>query len=224
MSAFLFACPAPSSRDELPFEQWLGDVPEPKRTRIRQQKNTQAAITQLCSDRLLAYALFMCRGLDARELERQDEPGGKPSFVDPRAPHFSLSHSGRFALCALADSPIGADVERIRPIKDEVARRVLSDLEYREYLASKDPEQYFFWLWVLKESYLKLTGAGLSGGLKEACFSLSDFEKPRFTLPGYFFQLYRLDKDYQASACIQNGTLPHDVTIVKTHQLATIFS
>ena len=44
-------------------------------------------------------------------------PYGKPAFADPSLPAFSLSHSGRVALCAVSDrrrSPLTAGVCSIR--------------------------------------------------------------------------------------------------------------
>ena len=72
-------------------------------------------------------------------------PGGKP-VLEAGLPHVSLAHAGDWAVCALFDAPVGVDVER--------ADRK-SSIPVRE--------------WVGVESYLKLTGEGLSGGFRTLC-------------------------------------------------------
>ena len=73
-------------------------------------------------------------------------PGGKPVLRDARGWHISLAHAGDWAVCALHRAPVGVDIER----KDRAAA-----IPVRE--------------WVGVESYLKLTGAGLSGGFRTLC-------------------------------------------------------
>jgi len=100
---------------------------------------------------LLAYAYMSMYGEALPEIKKT--PNGKPYF--PAAPHihFSLSHSRTFALCAVACDPVGADTESPRLISR-------GSIEYfcsPEELSLFDPLE----LWVLKESYVKLTGATL---------------------------------------------------------------
>jgi 4'-phosphopantetheinyl transferase len=89
---------------------------------------------------------------------------GKPVCVD--GPAVSISHSGDTVACAIMDTgDIGIDIEfpgRSRDVTG-IAERYFSRGEVR-WLAGRPPE-HFYWLWVLKESWLKATGAGISGGL-----------------------------------------------------------
>lgn len=87
-------------------------------------------------------------------------PGGKPVLKDG-ALHFSLSHSGPFALCGLGDRPLGADVERIKPRRPNLPRYALSDREFTWFTARGSDWADFYSLWTLKESYVKYTGSGL---------------------------------------------------------------
>ena len=91
--------------------------------------------------------------------------------VDARGkPHcngafFSLSHAGSWALCAVSDAPVGCDIEQINDAPFEIAPRVFAAGE-RAYLRAAENEtearRRFFTLWTLKESYMKMTGEGLS--------------------------------------------------------------
>jgi phosphopantetheinyl transferase len=70
---------------------------------------------------------------------------GKPELL-PGAPCISLAHAGDFAICAISDLPVGVDIEE---------RDRKSPMPVRE--------------WVGVESYLKMTGEGLSGSFRALC-------------------------------------------------------
>ena len=78
---------------------------------------------------------------------------------------FSLSHAGDLALCAVSDAPVGCDIELVKDAPFEIAPRVFGPGE-RAYLRdaqnNKEAQRRFFTLWTLKESYMKMTGEGLS--------------------------------------------------------------
>ena len=71
---------------------------------------------------------------------------------------FNLSHSGEWALCAVANGEVGCDVEKIDPAHLRVAERFYSATE-KEQLAAADNEEErvlrFFRMWTLKESFIK---------------------------------------------------------------------
>ena len=88
---------------------------------------------------------------------------GKPVLRDDPGLHFSLSHSGNAVLCALDRRPVGADIEMIRRHNLEHLLSVFSDRERASIEQAASPELCFTRLWTRKESYLKLTGEGLTG-------------------------------------------------------------
>ena len=88
---------------------------------------------------------------------------GKPVLRDDPGLHFSLSHSGNAVLCALDCHPVGADIEMIRRKNLEYLLSVFSDPEQASIARADSPETCFTRLWTRKESYLKLTGEGLTG-------------------------------------------------------------
>lgn len=94
------------------------------------------------------------------------EPDGKPYLKDS-ALHFSLSHSGSFAACALSDLPVGLDLEYRGRISDALLRRSFSPEEQTLIRASRDPDLLFTRLWTGKESYVKATGQGILFPLRE---------------------------------------------------------
>ncbi|MDR1059826.1 MAG: 4'-phosphopantetheinyl transferase superfamily protein, partial [Clostridiales bacterium] len=81
-------------------------------------------------------------------------------------PHFNISHSGRHVVCALCDAPVGIDVEIVRPIDMNIANRFFSADE-RGRLFSEPADghgrlELFYSIWTRKESFIKMTGEGLS--------------------------------------------------------------
>lgn len=79
---------------------------------------------------------------------------GKPRFFYSNL-HFSLSHSENFAVCAISDAEIGVDIECPRRISSNISRFTLSPSE------TDCPPEEILKKWVIKESFLKLTGNGI---------------------------------------------------------------
>ena len=82
-------------------------------------------LSRTADEKIDAWALLE-RALTDRGLEQmpavERAPGGKPYFPDRPELCFSLSHSGPWALCALGDGPVGADVETVRPRREALLR------------------------------------------------------------------------------------------------------
>ena len=76
--------------------------------------------------------------------------------------HFSLSHSGRFAVCAVGEAELGVDVEFPRKNSLRLAKRFLSEAECEKLTRSDDPDEDICALWVVREACVKCSGAGLS--------------------------------------------------------------
>lgn len=109
-------------------------------------------------------------GRGPRELEFIYNAQGKPALSSPAARHpfsFNLSHSGDFALCAIAGfDTVGADVEACRESRDliPIARRFFSPAELAQLLALPQEQHTaaFYQCWSSKEALLKAWGTGLS--------------------------------------------------------------
>lgn len=87
---------------------------------------------------------------------------GKPWFPGRPDLRFNLSHSGPFSLCAVGEGEVGVDIEVVRPRSPGLARRALSDGEYRWYEARGGRLEDFYTLWTRKESLAKYTGEGIA--------------------------------------------------------------
>lgn len=113
----------------------------------------------------LGAGLLLCRALTGAGVTEAPEIAfgeyGKP-YLKNGGKHFSISHSGDWAVCAVSDAELGCDVERLRPIGMDVTRRFAPD-ERERILAEPDETRLglFFRCWTLKESFMKATGLGI---------------------------------------------------------------
>ena len=97
---------------------------------------------------------------------------GKPYTEDLNV-EFNISHSADMVVCVVHDNPVGVDIEKIRPVDLNTAKRIFSDEEtgsifggipdvedYNHYL-NDAVLQRFFELWTPKEARSKCIGTGL---------------------------------------------------------------
>lgn len=101
-------------------------------------------------------------------------PQGKPYFADGGL-HFSIAHTKKHAFCCVSERSIGIDAEETdRCIDLRLGDRLLSPSEKAIFDEAADKRDCLLRLWVLKESYAKLTGRGFGDYLKETAFSPDD--------------------------------------------------
>ncbi len=99
---------------------------------------------------------------------------GKPYFPKNDL-FFSISHTKNHIFCVLNHQNVGIDAEELgRPVKEKLAKKVLSSSEMEKYLAYPDQNAALLRLWVLKEAYAKLTGRGLGEYLYHTDFDPAD--------------------------------------------------
>ncbi len=129
---------------------WVVALEHPAKQRRRE-------LAHLALDWLLAAYL----GVTPAQLVFERGAAGKPQLQGEPL-QFSLSHSERLALVAVARSqPVGADVQAPHPATTRAwfARRICSAREYDRHLTNPEPDELLR-LWVRKEAVLKARGAG----------------------------------------------------------------
>ena len=133
----------------------------------------------------------------------------KPVLSAPDLP-FNISHSHGLAVCAFSPEPVGVDVERARPVKETLMRRVLSASEYAlcQSQQYESADLFFIRLWTLKEACGKQTGEGVAQAMQEASFVLpgplpeiGEWICVPSSLPHLFFYQTRLPEDFVLSLC-----------------------
>nr|WP_245248089.1 4'-phosphopantetheinyl transferase superfamily protein [Methanobacterium petrolearium] len=99
---------------------------------------------------------------------------GKPFLKNYSDVFFNLSHSEEYVACAVSNSPVGVDIEHIHDIDLNIAKYYFYGSEYKHIIHNKDKKKAFFELWVLKESYMKMTGLGFRLPLDEFSIEIND--------------------------------------------------
>jgi 4'-phosphopantetheinyl transferase len=91
---------------------------------------------------------------------------------------FSVAHSGDTAVIALAERPVGIDVEIVRDDAWdlEMAARVLSTAELQWLGSQPHPDRAFFRCWCRKEAFAKIGDAGLIDELRRVTLTPSPLD------------------------------------------------
>ena len=163
---------------------------------------------------------------------------GKPGLVGTQAALglcFNVTHTPGLALCAVARSDVGIDVQDItRAPPPGVGERYLSVLERQALAAAPEGERAdrFFERWTLKEAYVKARGLGFALPLAQIGFELvpsgdadpaglvSDASSASLQLgPGcpddgrrYWLKAWRFSGQHRAALALAqppDGALPH---------------
>lgn len=130
-------------------------LPPARRERLSRLKSPEKRQEALCAYGLLLLALRRLEGWTVFP-EMVLGGRGKPQFPDHPDVQFSVSHTAGAALAAVSDQPVGADIERVRPVRPEVMKRVAG---------TEDPDA-FFRCWVRREARSKCSGAGVGSMLR----------------------------------------------------------
>ena len=163
--------------------------------------------------------------LEERSMEYDLEKQGKPVFRYYPEIHFSLSHSGDFAICSIGDVESGSDIEWVRSGKTHLAERFFAEEELawiRKADSAGEQEDRMFRIWTMKESFLKVTGLGMSLPLKDFAVVMEDadtiFLRHHVNEKIYFMKEYTMpeynteDIRYKVSVCSESPDFTPDLT------------
>ncbi len=134
------------------------------------------------------------------------DPAGKPFVpenMNAQPLQFSLTHSGDWALVAVARNPVGIDVERERNLQDldGLIARCCGPAE-RDALsaaAANERQSMFVQYWIAKEAVLKAAGCGLQYDLRELEIPPSHGDgvavhlPPRISETGWYVRWFAVD-------------------------------
>ena len=141
--------------------------------------------------------------LDAGEYSVVYSDDDKPVLKSKKGLFFNISHSDDYVALALSDVEVGCDIQEIRPYNPKVAVRHYCENETAMIENSDDKDDTFIRLWALKESILKYSGKGLSGGL--ATYDFSPYgDEETFTAFGCNFYVKKIENTYFA-LCHKNA-------------------
>ena len=152
-------------------------------------------------------------GLKERSIEYEFGEWGKPFLKYHPNIHFSLSHSGDYAICSIGDRPMGNDIELIKHGRLKVADRFFAKEELVWMRAKPDEDEIterMFRIWTMKEGFLKATGKGISLPL-DAFVVIVDEEtgkirvKHTFNAKFYHMKEYAEIEGYRVAVCCEES-------------------
>lgn len=156
---------------QVSFAAQLSDDERTRGARFAFERDRQRFIL---SHGLLRLLLSRYTHMEAGQIQFATGPHGKPAVTGPSVAsggiRFSLSHSGEYALVAVARGrEVGVDVE-VRKAEREclkLAARFFAPAESQTIasLHGDAQQRLFYRFWTAKEAYLKGRGVGLSLGL-----------------------------------------------------------
>jgi 4'-phosphopantetheinyl transferase len=151
------------SRDGSPAEEDLRILDELERKRVARFRFPVDQVRYAVCHANLRRILGSYVGLAPESVGFREGAGGKPELAD-KSLRFNLSHSKSVAALAVSmDVEVGVDVEDIRPIDTDVAKRYFSPAENASLAALGGWERLeaFYRCWTRKEAILKAEGVGL---------------------------------------------------------------
>ena len=172
----------PAENDHSLVRDLLKLVSTEERDRFSQFGNRTAGFTFLCARVAIRHCLSGIIGLSPEEIPLSILPSGKPVLKfksaneDQKPVHFSISHTTEAVATAVANYPIGIDIENpSRKVElASIVKRFFSDAEFSQWslLPSEMKEEFFFKAWTIKEAWLKMSGDGIAA-LSDIQVSLS---------------------------------------------------
>ena len=94
---------------------------------------------------------------------------GKP-YIDKEGVYFNISHSKGRVACAVSDTPVGIDIEKLTEKNDTDIKNFAKRYFVENEIALLEKENYsslaFYKIWTGKEAYSKMLGSALSKNLK----------------------------------------------------------
>jgi len=148
-----------------------------KKDRLIRFKYKEDLLRGLLGELLVKYAFEELLNIPYQDKDFYENEFGKP-FLRNNNLFFNITHSGRWCAAAFHNSPIGIDIEEMLLPPYEIMQDNFSlpEISYIENALPADKKQAFYSIWTLKESYIKMTGKGLSKELKSISFEITKGE------------------------------------------------
>lgn len=208
--------------EEIWRQKGLSMISSERRAKLEKMKNDSSICQSLGAGVLLRLALEEC-GLRERIEQIKTGAHGKP-YLEDAAFHFSLSHSGTYAVCAFSDAPIGVDLQQVKEAMPRLTSRILTDAErdYLESLPEGERHLVFYRIWARKESLLKWDGRGLRLPMERFSLIQDGILTDAISFEGkqlYFREYSRLLPKYALCICDAAGNFPETIKEITAESL-----
>ena len=175
--------------DEIPNDDFTETISEYRLKKAKNYKNEDDRKLSILSSLLLDKALKK-HDLSERDMKYTFNAYGKPYFANAEDLHFSISHSGEYAMVVLSDKEIGCDIQQIKDINLSIADRFFT-AEERKYVKCTED---FVRIWTLKDSFIQAIGKGLALPLNSFSIKGLDSDKSYCEYNRELYEFKEFDK------------------------------
>lgn len=165
------------------YKKWYDLLYEEKKHRVDKLRNPKPTIAgEILSKKMIGE----CLNIPPETIIIKTTPKGKP-YAEGLNIHFNISHSGELVACAINDTEIGIDIEKIRKINLKIAKKICLENELNYIFdgneidyTSTNPKhiERFFEIWTGKEAYFKYLGTGISDFKEVDTLNLQKLHRP----------------------------------------------
>ncbi|MEK4759864.1 4'-phosphopantetheinyl transferase superfamily protein [Viridibacillus sp. FSL E2-0187] len=199
-------------------------------SKAKKFNNFKDTVRTVVGELLIRYLLdkhYDLNGLTATILRNHY---GKPYLEDESINfHFNISHSGGWVVCIIDNKPVGIDIEMTCEIDVKSIVSLFHPFEINKINEALDTLDYFYNVWTVKESVLKLTGKGLSIPLKSYYVDFLE-DGPLINCEGSFpydsnlhVKMYYFTELYKLSICSLNKNFPSSVLKINVQDILNYF-
>lgn len=141
------------------LEDVIGTLQPDRQARLTRFRDVADIERGALADVLTRALVAGLAGLQPHAVRLMRETSGRPAIEGVPGIEVSIAHAGRWVVGAAAWSPIGVDVEVVRPV---AVGRALTPADVASGpTGERDDSRRAVQAWTAKESYLKMLGTGL---------------------------------------------------------------
>jgi 4'-phosphopantetheinyl transferase len=204
--------------DESTFQLMLSRVSVKRREKAMRYRARKNTVLSLCAEMLIQYGYKKYFSTNT-PLSFIENAYGKLYACEADDFYFNISHSGHYAVCAVAREEVGVDIEEIRQnFKIEISH-FFHPKEYQTLMQTEAEQQIplFYRYWTAKESYTKYRGMGLSLGLSTFYFDQGKIYTEE--VPSGIITFYDLIPHYQIALCTSLSEPQNQLSCVSVAEL-----
>lgn len=201
-----------------------------RRIKIEKFINKKDKIRTLIGEILIRTTIIKELGIDNKYIKFKKNYYGKPYLKDYPKFNFNISHSGNYVAYAISNNPIGVDIEEIKNIEyEEIAKSFFTTREVN-YISNQNLDNQlskFYFIWTLKESFVKCCGQGLAIPLKEFSIDIDQSENIKVIVNNeykeYTFKKFCIEPSYKMAVCSLNEKITDNVKNINQNDLVEYF-
>lgn len=201
--------------------KYLSYLPKESIDRINRYKRYEDAYRSYLGELLRRQMISSFLHCGCKNLEFYHNEYGKPFVKTEKDCYFSISHSGSYVVGIIDNSLVGIDIEKVERTEDDLPICYMHEKEIKKINSFSEPYDicnYFYFLWTMKEAYLKGIGTGLSKKLSS--FWVEKNDKNGITIEDGESSLYHfnvlnsinVDADYVLSTVGNSKNVYHYIS------------